>query len=230
MIILGFPKIDAMFFLHKTIYAWLGILSLCLCWVSSVNAQIIKDESLGIEASTVKPNIDIKGLPADLIEGGAKRGINLFHSFREFNIDDSQRVYFSNPSGIENILTRVTGGKVSNILGTLGVDGSANLFLINPKGIVFGENAKLDLNGSFVGTTADAIKFGEDRLFNVNSPDIPSQLLTVNPSAFLFNQIQAGKIENRSISPTPGNLLEDTLLGLRVNDGRSLIILGGEIA
>ena len=195
-----------------------------LCWGNSANAQIIRDESLGNEASKLTPNMDIKDLPAELIEGGAKRGANLFHSFREFNIGDSQRVYFNNPAGIENILTRVTGGKLSNILGTLGVNGSANLFLINPSGIVFGENARLDLGGSFVASTANAVKFGEDSFFSAIFPDIPSDLLRVKPSALLFNQIQAGKIENRSIAP-----IGDNLFGLRVAGGRSLLLVGGEM-
>ncbi|WP_293084779.1 filamentous hemagglutinin N-terminal domain-containing protein [Moorena sp. SIO4A1] len=41
------------------------------------------------------------------------------------------------------MLSRVTGTNVSNILGTLGVLGNANLFLINPNGIVFGSNSRL---------------------------------------------------------------------------------------
>ena len=103
-------------------------------------AQITPDNTLGTESSRVLPNGAI-----DKIDGGALRDKNLFHSFKEFNINNGQSVYFSNPSGIENILTRVTGGNASNILGTLGVNGAANLFLINPNGIVFGENARLDL-------------------------------------------------------------------------------------
>ncbi|MEM6398721.1 MAG: filamentous hemagglutinin N-terminal domain-containing protein [Cyanobacteria bacterium P01_D01_bin.116] len=205
-----------------SLHTWLGILA--LFGVNSAAAQIVQDASLGNETSKLIPNVDIKGLPAERIDGGATRGINLFHSFREFNIGDSQRVYFNNPAGIENILTRVTGGRVSNILGTLGVDGSANLFLINPSGIVFGDNARLDVGGSFVGSTADAVKFGEDRFFSASSPETPSELLRVKPSALLFNQIQPGRIENRSIAS-----LEDNLFGLRVPDGRSLLLVGGDI-
>ncbi len=71
------------------------------------------------------------------------RGCNLFHSFQEFNVDEGRGVYFSNPDNIVNILSRVTGDNISQILGTLGVLGNANLFLINPNGIVFGPNARL---------------------------------------------------------------------------------------
>ncbi|NEO93041.1 MAG: hypothetical protein F6K56_23550, partial [Moorea sp. SIO3G5] len=63
-------------------------------------AQIVPDHTLGDNPSVVKPNVEVKGLPADLIEGGATRGDNLFHSFSEFNVRDLQRVYFANPAGI----------------------------------------------------------------------------------------------------------------------------------
>jgi filamentous hemagglutinin family protein len=147
-------------------------------------AQIVPDRTLGSENSIVKPDV-IKGLPSDRIEGGARRGINLFHSFREFNIDEGRGAYFTNPNGVQNILSRVTGTNPSNILGTLGVRGNANLFLINPNGIIFGQNASLDINGSFVATTANAIQFGEQGFFSASDPNSPP-LLTVKPSAFLF--------------------------------------------
>ncbi|MEQ8462872.1 two-partner secretion domain-containing protein, partial [Coleofasciculus sp. E1-EBD-02] len=105
-------------------------------------AQITPDTTLGTENSVVTPNVDIQGLPADLIEGGATRGAALFHSFSEFNVGEGLRVYFANPVGIETIFSRVTGSDVSDILGTLGVDGGASLFLLNPNGIIFGENAR----------------------------------------------------------------------------------------
>ncbi len=187
-------------------------------------AQITPDNTLGVERSHFIPNNGIK----DKIDGGALRGSNLFHSFSEFNVNNGQSVYFVNPSGIENILTRVTGGNVSNILGTLGVSGTANLFLINPNGIVFGENARLDVGGSFVGTTANGVQFGEQGVFSATNPEVPT-LLTVNPSALLFNQIKAnGGILNKSRAVAE---LDDGLpiLGLKVPDGKSLLLVGGDV-
>ncbi|MGB3650042.1 MAG: filamentous hemagglutinin N-terminal domain-containing protein, partial [Rivularia sp. (in: cyanobacteria)] len=102
------------------------LLSLFPCL--STNAQLIPD-NMGKESSTVNPSIE-----RDLIEGGAIRNNNLFHSFKEFNVNSNQKVYFSNPDNITNILTRVTGSNASKIFGTLGVNGNANLFLINPNG------------------------------------------------------------------------------------------------
>ncbi len=177
-------------------------------------AQITPDNTLGAESSRLTPNVPIAGENGDRIDGGATRGSNLFHSFSQFNVDDGQRVYFGNPNGIENILTRVTGGNASNILGTLGVDGGANLFLINPNGIIFGQNARLDLRGSFVGTTANAIGFGEQGNFSATNPAAPP-LLTVNPSALLYTQINRGAIANQGL--------------LTAGTGGSLVLAGGDI-
>ncbi|GET42647.1 two-partner secretion domain-containing protein [Microseira wollei] len=189
-------------------------------------AQITPDASLGAESSVVTPNVSINGSAGDRIDGGAIRGANLFHSFQQFNVGEGQRVYFANPTGIENIFSRVTGTNLSNILGTLGVSGAANLFLLNPNGIIFGKNARLDVRGSFAASTASAIQFGDRGFFSaINPTSVP--LLTVNPSAFLFNQQTAGRIENRStveISRRP-----ERLFGLQVPEGRSLLLLGGEI-
>ncbi|MDJ0597193.1 MAG: filamentous hemagglutinin N-terminal domain-containing protein [Pleurocapsa sp. MO_226.B13] len=142
-------------------------------------AQIVPDRTLGDESSAISPNTEVKGLPAELIEGGAARGTNLFHSFAEFNVGELQRVYFANPAGIEKILSRVTGSNVSNILGTLGVDGSANLFFLNPNGIIFGENAQLDITGSFFASTANSPIWNNGFEFSANNPEIPP-LLTIN--------------------------------------------------
>lgn len=91
---------------------------------SPLFAQIIPDNTLGNESSLVTPNATVKETLADLIEGGAIRDNNLFHSFAEFNIPEGNHVYFANPEGIANILTRVTGSNLSEIFGTLGVDGA----------------------------------------------------------------------------------------------------------
>ncbi len=193
-----------------------------------LQAQIIPDRSLGNEASVVTPNVEIKGRTAERIDGGAIRDSNLFHSFQDFNIGDLQRVYFANPEGITNIFSRVTGSNLSEIFGTLGVNGNANLFFINPNGIIFGENASLDVGGSFAASTANAIQFGDRGFFNATDPEQPP-LLTVKPSAFFFNQINPGKIENFSTAPAGEDLLERPLSGLRMPDGKSLLLLGGDI-
>ncbi|MBD6617227.1 filamentous hemagglutinin N-terminal domain-containing protein [Komarekiella sp. 'clone 1'] len=161
---------------------------------------IAPDNTLGAENSNVVTNFNLNGLPVELITGGATRGINLFHSFQEFNVSEGRGAYFLSPSAdIQNILARVTGSNRSEILGRLGISGESqpNLFLMNPNGIIFGNNASLDLQGSFVGTTANAIQFGEKGNFSTTNPQAPG-LLTVNPSALFFNQINRSEIVNRS--------------------------------
>ncbi|WP_375507330.1 filamentous hemagglutinin N-terminal domain-containing protein [uncultured Nostoc sp.] len=143
-------------------------------------AQIVPDNTLGAEGSVVTPNVNIKGIQGDRIDGGATRGANLFHSFEQFNVGAGRGAYFANPAGIENILSRVTGANRSDILGRLGILGNANLFLINPKGIVFGPSSSLDVQGSFLATTADAVKLGDAGLFSASQPTM-SNLLTVEP-------------------------------------------------
>jgi filamentous hemagglutinin family protein len=186
-------------------------------------AQIMPDTTLGSEQSVINSDVN-NGLPRELIRGGAIRGRNLFHSFQEFNVNEAQSVYFQNPAGIENIISRVIGGSPSNIRGTLGVSGgTANLFLLNPSGIIFGPNARLDIGGSFVATTANAIQFGDQGFFSSSDLNSPS-LLTVNPSAFFFNQTAHGSIVNRSTVPSAASVQ-----GLQVADGRSLLLLGGNV-
>jgi filamentous hemagglutinin family protein len=189
-------------------------------WTESVTAQIIPDESLQGEQSRLiqnRPNrIDI--------DGGAKRGANLFHSFREFSLDQEDIVYFRNPAGVDNIFSRVTGRNPSNILGGLGVRGNANLFLINPNGILLGEQAIVNVSGSFVATTATAIQFGSES-FDTANPNVPSPLLNINPSAFLFNQqgVQAATIEQR------GQLIVDTNRSIVLLSGANLLVSGGQL-
>ncbi|NER23355.1 MAG: filamentous hemagglutinin N-terminal domain-containing protein [Symploca sp. SIO1C2] len=162
-----------------------------------VLAQITPDTTLGPESSRVTPNVEVRGGLADLIEGGAERNANLFHSFGQFNIQELQRVYFANPVGIENILTRVTGANPSHIFGTLGVDGGASLFLLNPHGIMFGANGQLDVEGSFVASTANAFTFEDDSVFSAVNPGNSSVLTISVPLGLQYGTNQTGVIANR---------------------------------
>ncbi|MBP0017767.1 MAG: filamentous hemagglutinin N-terminal domain-containing protein [Cyanobacteria bacterium SBLK] len=174
---------------------------------SAAQAQIVPDGTLGGESSQLNPHVDLNGQLVDLIEGGAIRGNNLFHSFLEFNVNEGQRAYFSNPTDIFNIFSRVTGGHPSQILGTLGVNGGANLFLLNPNGILFGAHARLDIRGSFVATTADRFMFGNGLEYSAIAPQSPSPLLTINITPGLQYGSHGGQITNRGILETGGDLL-----------------------
>jgi len=193
---------------------------------SGAIAQILPDNTLGSESSRTVPDT-INNLPSDRISGGATRGSSLFHSWREFNIGEGRGAYFENPSGITNIFSRVTGGNQSNILGTLGVLGKANLFLINPKGIVFGPNARLDVRGSFLAATAESIVFNNGVEFSSANPQ-GAPLLTVNIPVGLRFRDTPGAIVNAS---SVTQLIEGTTLpvGLAVPPGQTLALVGGDV-
>ena len=173
---------------------------------SRVLAQITPDETLGGERSQVTHDVEVRGSRADRIDGGARRGANLFHSFREFNVHDKQRVYFANPSGVENILGRVTGNDVSDIMGTLGVDGGANLFLINPNGIIFGENARLNISGSFFASTGSRFTFSDGSEFSVTNPQAPPLLAMSAPIGVQYGAISTGAVTNAGYLTVGGDL------------------------
>lgn len=188
-----------LFYHFPPILAFLTIFSLSIPVKGQIepNIQIEPDITLGNDNSRVTRNVQVRGAAADLIEDGVQNGSNLFHSFLEFGVTQNQRVYFANPDGIESILSRVTGTNQSNISGILGVDGPADLFFLNPNGIVFGEDASLDIDGSFYATTAEAIELGEG-IFSATEPD-QSTLLAVTPSVNFSNYLtdNSGDIENR---------------------------------
>ena len=194
----------------------------------AITQSIVPDGTLGSESSVVVPGVEIRGVDSDRIDGGARRGGNLFHSFQEFNVEVNRGAYFSSPEGVDNILTRVTGGNLSNIDGTLGVLGGANLFLINPKGLLFGPGARLDLNGSFFGSTAESILF-EEFEFSAANPSAPP-LLTVNvPIGLRFGEA-AGEIAVRSQPlELTGEEFAELAGGLEVAPGEALSLVGGEI-
>ncbi|MBO1054574.1 MAG: filamentous hemagglutinin N-terminal domain-containing protein, partial [Dolichospermum sp. DET73] len=185
-----------------------------------VKAQLTPDNTVG---STTRSDT-VKGLNSDIIEGGATRGTNLFHSFTNFNVDAGRGVYFSNPADINNILTRVTGSSQSNIFGTLGVLGNANLFLINPNGISFGPNAQLDVKGSFVASTADKIVF-DNYQFTTTNPTAPP-LLTVNIPLGLGFRNNPGDI---NVNLAGSTLAFNNGQGLKVPEGKTLALIGGNV-
>jgi filamentous hemagglutinin family protein len=210
----------------------LGLFLSLLTGGESATAQIAADRSLGAERSRLQRQVNLFPLgQVDLIDGGARRGTNLFHSFSTFNIRPRERVYFANPSGIENIITRITGSNRSIIQGRLGVDGAANLFLLNPHGIIFGEYSSLDVRGSFLATTADSILFNNDLQFSASNPQSPTLLTISTPIGLQFGS-QPGQIINRSGALDQQRNTSDgvePLGGLQVQPQRSLILAGGGV-
>ncbi len=186
-------------------------LSFTLLGGSIAQAQIKPDDTLGADRSQVNNN---------LIQGGAQRGTNLFHSFTDFSIGNGQRVDFANPIGVNNIITRVTDTP-SNINGTLGVLGNANLFFINPNGIFFGQNARLDMAGTFVGSTANGLKFNDGNVYSTVNPQAPILTMTT-PVGLQFG----GRSGDISFTGSTSLLARD---GTTNYDSNSVLFAGGNI-
>ncbi|MEH2074275.1 MAG: filamentous hemagglutinin N-terminal domain-containing protein [Nostoc sp.] len=207
--------------LRFSVAGWLGWVGAIAVSIHPTFAQLTPDNSLGKERSQVIPFNQNN----DIIDGGAARGTNLFHSFQDFNVGVGRGVYFANPDGIKNIFSRVTGGNSSNIFGRLGVLGDANLFLLNPNGILFGKNASLDIQGSFLGTTANSLVFANGVEFSATNPQA-APLLSINVPVGLQFGSQPGSITSQAvIRDSEGNIVD----GLRVGTGSTLALIGGEI-
>ncbi len=207
----------------------LGIISLSsllfsdiLLWKIAQAQSIIPEyNSTNTEVNVIENRFDITGGTS------SNNGNHLFHSFTEFNLDSGQTANFISRPEIENILTRVTGGNVSTIQGLIQVTGgNANLFLINPAGVIFGSEASLNIPGSLTVTTANRIGFeqGEFNAFGHND----YAEITGNPNTFLFAVNQPGSIINAGkLQLEPGQNL--TLLGGTIINTGELMVPGGQI-
>ncbi|MBD2354522.1 S-layer family protein [Tolypothrix sp. FACHB-123] len=204
----------------KLTFVGFAVLSaICICAIdrNGVRAQVIPDPTL---------NTSVTGSQSYTITNGTRVGNNLFHSFSQFSIPTGGSASFNNPTDIQNIFTRVTGGNISNIDGVISANGSANLFLLNPAGIIFGQHAKLQIGGSFVGTTASSIEFADGVEFiAINPTTLP--LLTMSVPIGLqmgssASQIQVQGQGNDGIVPTNN-------LGMVASPGQTFALVGGEI-
>ncbi|TAF49939.1 MAG: filamentous hemagglutinin N-terminal domain-containing protein, partial [Oscillatoriales cyanobacterium] len=166
-----------------------GVLLALLGSAVPVEAQIVTDGRL---ETIVTPQEN-----QFAIEGGQRSddGVNLFHSFATFDLEAGQVANFVTTPNIQNVLGRVTGGEVSSIDGLIQVTGSnADLFLLNPAGIIFGENARLDVAGDFTATTAGAIEFESGWFAGLG--EVNGSALGGEPIAFDFSGLDSGAIVN----------------------------------
>ena len=151
-------------------------------------AEVATDGSLGRRVSLRGGDIEIgAGL-------GQQRGGNLFHSFQKFDVETGGRVTFTGPGSVKNVIGRVTGGEPSSIDGTLASTiPDADLYLLNPAGILFGPNARLDVKGSFHASTADELRLADGAVFSALDT-AGSTLSVAEPQAFGFLGAPPGAI------------------------------------
>lgn len=224
---------------YKMITSWsgwywhLGLVSLlgmggAIAFCNHSLAQIAPDSTLGSQSSVVTPQT--RGSSVDVISGGATRGANLFHSFEQFSVQTGRTAFFNNAADIQNIISRVTGSSISNIDGLIRANGAANLFLLNPNGIIFGQNARLDIGGSFVASTANSIKFADGVEFSAKTPQT-TPLLTINvPIGLQFGGNPGGiQVQGDGQGLRATSDLIDNTTGLRVPFNQTLALVGGDL-
>lgn len=176
---------------------------------SSLQAEVITDGSLGERINLPGPNFQIDA------QLGQQRGGNLFHSFQDFNLHSHESATFSGNNQVQNIISRVTGGHPSQLDGTIRAVPNANMYLLNPYGILFGPNARLDIQGSFYASTADYLRLGSAGKFNARQ--LSDSNLTISPvEAFGF------------LTSTP-ETLSIQASQLAVSEQVTLSLIGGDI-
>ncbi|MEH1801160.1 MAG: filamentous hemagglutinin N-terminal domain-containing protein [Nostoc sp.] len=195
---------------------------------NSAIAQITQDVTLPTNSQVEK-----QGNAITVITGGtlSQDGSNLFHSFKEFSVLTGTTAEFRNTESVENIISRVTGKSVSNIEGIIKAQHKANLFLINPNGIIFGKNASLQIGGSFVASTASSLNFANGTKFSATDPQTPPILTVSVPNGLQFGTT-AASIRNKSQAPSSDGVTTNIFkqpVGLQVEQGKTLALVGGDI-
>jgi filamentous hemagglutinin family protein len=170
------------------------------------------------DATLPSPSVVVDTNPLFTITGGTTANTNLFHSFSQFSLPTGSEAFFDNLPAIQNILVRVTGNSISSIDGLIRANDTANLFLINPNGILFGQNASLNIGGSFLATTANSVRFldGSEFRAEANTQTTSPLLLVSAPVGLQFNGLTNGAIAAQG-SP------------LSVLTGKTLALVGGDV-
>ena len=188
--------------------------------------QVIADGTLKTPTS-----VDFSENTYRITQGVESRG-NLFHSFQDFSLKAGQTAKFENSTTVQNIITRITGKQISNIDGTISANGAANIFFLNPNGIIFGKNARLEIGGSFVATTANSIKFADNSQYGITTEATPPTLSVTVPTGLQFGN-QANAIINKSVvsrtSEVPGGEPTVDIFGLELKPNQTLALVGGDI-
>lgn len=217
-------------------FSYQPLLSLTILGLGFLNSTPVSSQPVmpAIGTLLIDTVVDNTGNPI-LIQQGTIRDKNLFHSFSAFSPGTTDVRFEVNP-GIENIFARVIGGMASDINSTISVDNPpVNLYLINPNGIVFGSGARLNIGGSFYGSTASSIVFPDAEFSTVN-PTATSPLSVQVPTALEFagspGSITLQGVGHNLDRNLPGSLRYNGGLksaGLAVGSNQTLALLGNGI-
>jgi filamentous hemagglutinin family protein len=202
-----------------TYRAW-GIAVTILLWDTGAGlAQIQGDGSLG---SLVNDSLTGTCSGVCVITGGANpsNGRNLFHSFAQFSLPDSDIAFFDINPSVQNLFVRVTGVGdrfISNLNGAIATSNPANFFLLNPNGILFGPGAVLFNGGNFTATTAERIRFQDGGFFDSRTPN---PLLSISvPTGFQFGQ-----------QPKPISVTNSVVFSGISSNVTALTLAGGDVS
>ncbi|HWJ56333.1 MAG TPA: filamentous hemagglutinin N-terminal domain-containing protein, partial [Vicinamibacterales bacterium] len=132
--------------------------------------------------------------------------------WKSFSIATGEKVRFNQPSTTSVTLNRVTGYDPSYILGDMSANGK--IFLVNPYGVVFGANARIDVGG-LVATT----------LSLANSDFLAGRysLTSVDAAA----PAQRGEVRNEGTISAPGGTV--VLAGPTVSNTGTIVANGGRV-
>lgn len=216
-------------------WQWLIFLSIGILFplrMAIAAGGIATDGTMG-PAQTLGGKIDV-----DIEQNlGTTVGKNLFHSFSEFNVNSGQTVTFkeSTPNALDNVISRVTGGSQSDINGTLRStpDGHANLYLVNPSGVMFGKDARIDVPGAFHASTANEVRFQDGARFSASQPT-GSTLTAAAPASFGFLGTSSAtngllKVDGSQLAVGTGQKLDMVGRNISVENGAKLSASEGEV-
>jgi filamentous hemagglutinin family protein len=212
----------------------LGLALLLIAAPAVSLAQVVTNITATTGSLDLDTNVDTVGTTTQITGGtrpGGINGTNLFHSFDFFTLGSGETAHFLNDlqRPTTNIFARVIGGELSTIDGTLQTNflddpgnpmnfGSANLWLINPSGVLLGPNANIEVGGSVSLSSADNLRFDTGTLFDMLSTQTSLGSLDVAPVVafgFLGPNLPAPITVQGSI--------------LQVPEGQSLSLVGGNI-
>jgi filamentous hemagglutinin family protein len=202
----------------------------CLSIPACAIAQITPDATLPTNST-----ITSTGCVICTINGGTVQGQNLFHSFSRFSIPNGGVAYFNNSTNVQLIISRVTGSNASTIDGLIRANGLASLIFINSNGITFGANARLQIGGSFLASTADRVLFSDGVQFTSKSDQSPPLLTISAPIGLGFTNPGAIEVQGQGHNLVAPSYLAPPLNagqnpGLTVRPGQTLALIGGDIA